>query len=85
MSHQEAKAEAQRIIRELLEKHHPGFVVMVIRALHKIQRASKDITIIAEPQKTQATPPQKAPRLENAGDENQQTHTVKSVANRVAK
>ena len=58
MSHQEAKAEAQRIIRELLEKHHPGFVVMVIRALHKIQRASKDITAVTEkPQATKTSNP----------------------------
>jgi len=56
---------------------------MVLQKLKKILRATKDLTIYAE--KPQATPPQKAPRLENAGDENQQTHPVKSVANRVAK
>lgn len=67
MSHQEAKAEAERILGQLLAKHHPGFVVMVIRALHKIQRATKDLTIYAK--KTQATPSQNTPTLETKSDD----------------
>jgi enoyl-CoA hydratase/carnithine racemase len=50
MSHQEAKAEARRIIQGLLERHPPGFVVMVIQSMRRMQRASKDITMIAESQ-----------------------------------
>jgi hypothetical protein len=65
MSHQEAKATAQQVIRDLLAKHPPGFVVMVIRALNKIQRASKDITIYGE--KTQATPPQNTTTPKGSG------------------
>jgi hypothetical protein len=49
MSHQDAKATAQQVIRDLLAKHPPGFVVMVIRALHKIQRATRDLTIFKAP------------------------------------
>jgi hypothetical protein len=63
MSHQEAKATAQQVIRDLLARHPPGFVVMVIRALHKIQRASKDLTVYAE--KTQATPDYQRTHLGN--------------------
>jgi len=59
MSHQAAKAEAERILRDLLGKHHPGFIVMIIRALHKIQRASKDLTIYAE-----KAPPNKSEEIE---------------------
>jgi hypothetical protein len=64
MSHQDAKATAQQVIRDLLAKHPPGFVVMVIRALTRMQRASKDITTIAGPQKPGATPPEKHPPRE---------------------
>jgi len=49
MSHQEAKALAQKIIRDLLRDHPPGFIVMVIRALHKIQRSTPDLTVYKEP------------------------------------
>jgi hypothetical protein len=45
MSHQEAKAEAIRIIRELLQKHPPGMVIMILRELKTLLRATKDITI----------------------------------------
>ena len=83
MSHQEAKAEAEQIVRDLLAKHSPGYVFMVLQKLKKILRATKDLTIYAE--KPLATSSPKATRLENAGDENQQSHPVKSVANRVAK
>jgi hypothetical protein len=83
MSHQEAKAEAEQIIRDLLGKHSPGYVFMVLQKLKKILRATKDLTIYAE--KPLATPPQKGTRLENAGDKLGESHPVKSVANRVAK
>ena len=66
MSHQEAKAEAEQIIRDLLGKHPPGYVFMVLQKLKKILRATKDLTIYAE--KTQATAGQNTPTLENAGD-----------------
>lgn len=62
MSHQEAKAPAQKIIRDLLRDHPPGFVVMVIRALHKIQRSTPDLTIYAGPKKPEATIPPHPPR-----------------------
>ena len=62
MSHQEAKAEAEQIIRDLLGKHPPGYVFMVLQKLKKILRATKDLTIYAE------TPGQNTPTLENAGD-----------------
>jgi hypothetical protein len=52
MSHQEAKAEAEQIVRDLLAKHSPGYVFMVLQKLKKILRATKDLTIYAE--KTQA-------------------------------
>jgi hypothetical protein len=51
MSHQEAKAIAAQVIRDLLAKHPPGLAVMVIRALTRMQRATPDITVFAEPQK----------------------------------
>jgi hypothetical protein len=55
MSHQFAKATAQQVIRDLLAKHPPGLVVMVIRALTRMQRANPDITVFAQPQKPGAT------------------------------
>jgi len=64
MSHQDAKATAQQVIRDLLAKYPPGFVVMVIRALTRMQRASKDITAIAGPQKPGAPPFEKHPPRE---------------------
>jgi hypothetical protein len=45
MSHQESKSEAIRVIRELLKKHPPGMVIMILRELKTILRATKDITI----------------------------------------
>jgi hypothetical protein len=51
MSHQDARATAQQVIRDLLAKHPPGFVVMVIRALTRMQRANPDITVFSQPQK----------------------------------
>lgn len=55
MSHQDAKAIAAQVIRDLLAKYPPGLVVMVIRALTRMQRATKDLTVYAEPQKPEAT------------------------------
>ena len=64
MSHQEAKAIAAQVIRDLLAKHPPGLVVMVIRALTRMQRANPDITVFAEPQKPGAPPFEKHPPRE---------------------
>jgi hypothetical protein len=64
MSHQEAKAIAAQVIRDLLDRYPPGLVVMVIQSMRRMQRASKDITIIAEPQKPGATPPENHPPRE---------------------
>lgn len=48
MSHQEAKVVAHQVIRDLLTKYPPGFVVMVIRALTRALRSTPDITIYAD-------------------------------------
>ena len=64
MSHQEAKAIAAQVIRDLLAKYPPGLVVMVIQSMRRMQRASKDITIIAEPKKPGAPPFEKHPPRE---------------------
>lgn len=64
MSHQDAKAIAQQVIRDLLAKHPPGLVVMVIRALTRVQRATPDITVYAQPQKPGAPPFEKHPPRE---------------------
>jgi hypothetical protein len=45
MSHQNAKLEAQRVIKELLAKHPPGMVVMILRELKTLLRATKDLTV----------------------------------------
>ena len=45
MSHQESKQIAREVIANLLEHHPPGLVVMILRELKTILRASKDITI----------------------------------------
>lgn len=45
MSHQESKTEAIRVIKELLAKHPPGMVVMILRELKTLLRATKDLTI----------------------------------------
>jgi hypothetical protein len=45
MSHQDAKAIAEQIVRDLNLKHPPGMVIMILRNLAKILRATKDITI----------------------------------------
>lgn len=47
MSHQDAKQTARQVIADLLERHPPGFVIMVLRELKTILRATKDITIYA--------------------------------------
>jgi hypothetical protein len=64
MSHQEAKTIAAQVIRDLLAKHPPGFVVMVLRALHRIHHRTPDITVFSQPQKPGATPPENHPPRE---------------------
>lgn len=49
MSHQQAKQIARQVIADLLERHPPGLVVMILRELKTIYRATKDITIFARP------------------------------------
>ena len=47
MSAQQAKQIARDTVRDLLAKHPPGLVVMILRELKTILRATKDITIYA--------------------------------------
>jgi hypothetical protein len=47
MSHQQAKQIARDVLAGLLAKHPPGLVVMILRELKTILRASKDITTYA--------------------------------------
>ncbi len=49
MSHQDAKTIAAQVIRSLLAKYPAGMVVMVIRALTRIQRSTPDLTIYKAP------------------------------------
>jgi hypothetical protein len=49
MSHQDAKQAARQVIRGLLAQHPPGMVVMILRELKTILRATKDLTIYADP------------------------------------
>jgi hypothetical protein len=60
MSHQDAKQAARQVIRGLLAQHPPGMVVMILRELKTILRATKDITIYAD-----ATLPKENRRTEN--------------------
>jgi hypothetical protein len=60
MSHQDAKQAARQVIRGLLAQHPPGMVVMILRELKTILRATKDITIYADP-----TLPKENRRTEN--------------------
>lgn len=53
MSHQQAKQIARDTLAGLLEKHPPGLVVMILRELKTILRATKDITIYAPTERTQ--------------------------------
>jgi hypothetical protein len=53
MSHQESKQIAREVIANLLEHHPPGLVVMILRELKTILRASKDITIYARTEEKQ--------------------------------
>lgn len=48
MSAQQAKQIARQVLADLLAKHPPGLVVMILRELKTILRATKDITIYAE-------------------------------------
>ncbi len=47
MSHQESKQIARDVIADLLERHPPGLVVMILRELKTSLRATKDLTIYA--------------------------------------
>lgn len=47
MSHQQAKQIARDVVADLLERHPPGLVVMILRELKTILRATKDITTFA--------------------------------------
>ena len=47
MSAQQAKQIARDTVRDLLAQHPPGLVVMILRELKTILRATKDITIYA--------------------------------------
>jgi len=63
MSHQESKQIARDVLAGLLAKHPPGLVIMILRELKTILRATKDITTYARPA---GDPPQTAgkPQLE---------------------
>ena len=50
MSHQQAKQIARDVLAGLLAKHPPGLVVMILRELKTILRATKDLTIYAQPE-----------------------------------
>ena len=47
MSHQQSNQIARDTVADLLERHPPGLVVMILRELKTILRATKDITIYA--------------------------------------
>ncbi len=55
MSAQQAKQIARDTVRDLLAKHPPGLVVMILRELKTILRATKDITIYSEGKQTHET------------------------------
>jgi hypothetical protein len=48
MSHQDAKQIARDVVRDLLRKHPPGLVAMILDQLKIIRRATKDLTIYSE-------------------------------------
>jgi hypothetical protein len=50
MSAQQAKQIARDTLRDLLAKHPPGLVIMILRELKTILRATKDITTYAAPE-----------------------------------
>ena len=61
MSAQQAKQIARDTVRDLLGKHPPGLVVMILRELKTILRATKDLTLYAptegkQKHETQNTP-----------------------------
>lgn len=49
MSAQQAKQIARDTVRDLLAKHPPGLVIMILRELKTILRATRDITTYAAP------------------------------------
>ena len=55
MSAQQAKQIARNTVRDLLAKHPPGLVVMILRELKTILRATKDITVYSEGKQTHET------------------------------
>jgi hypothetical protein len=55
MSAQQAKQIARDTVRDLLAKHPPGLVVMILRELKTILRATKDITVYSEGKQTHET------------------------------
>lgn len=63
MSHQQAKQIARDVVADLLERHPPGLVVMILRELKTILRATKDITTLArtEGKQTHETPETRHP------------------------
>ena len=61
MSHQESKQIARDTVADLLERHPPGLVVMILRELKTILRATKDITIYARTEGKQTHENQETP------------------------
>lgn len=57
MSHQHAKQIARQIVADLISKHPPGLVAMILDQLKIIRRATKDLTIY-QPQPPAAVQPQ---------------------------
>jgi hypothetical protein len=55
MSHQDAKQIARDVVRDLLRKHPPGLVAMILDQLKIIRRATKDLTIYSEGKQTHET------------------------------
>lgn len=47
MSHQDAKQIARQVVADLVTKHPPGLVAMILDQLKIIRRATKDLTIYA--------------------------------------
>jgi hypothetical protein len=61
MSHQESKKIARDVLAGLLAKHPPGLVVMILRELKTILRATKDLTIYAKTEGKQTHENQNTP------------------------
>ena len=61
MSHQDAKQIARDVVRDLLRKHPPGLVAMILDQLKIIRRATKDLTIYAPTEEKQTHENQNTP------------------------